>query len=189
MDIRPVTRRSVAWALLLLAAYCAAVMGYIWWISATLVRTLLWSLTAMLLLAIAAELRAFHPRIHHDAHTKITTYGARSQGSTTVDRSVREAARLLETACQRTAELDLTQRSPAGGKISTGPSFGSWGQRIRFAIAPGPHGGATITATCRPVFVLAVTDWGRADRTMREFFGEIQRVAAETAVDDPASPR
>ncbi|MCT1545396.1 hypothetical protein [Kocuria rhizophila] len=82
---------------------------------------------------------------------------------------------LVERVCQRNEELGLRTLAAHGGTATTGPSFRTWGERLRFAIRPSSDGGSEVEATCRPVVPFVVSDWGRSERLLREFLSDLHQ--------------
>lgn len=99
----------------------------------------------------------------------LTVHGARCQGRAHLDVPAEDVPGLVERVCQRNEELGLRTLAAHGGTATTGPSFRTWGERLRFAIRPSSDEGSEVEATCRPVVPFVVSDWGRSERILREF--------------------
>lgn len=185
MDIKPVTRKSVTVALLWWLLYAVVVVLLVRWASGGFSPVFLWGAGIILGLCLLIDLLAYRARVHRSPGLEITTYGARSQGSLTLDVPVAEVPALVESVCRDNKELGLGRLGPDGGMVDTGPSFSAWGERIRFAVQSDGQTGSRLVATCRPRFSLAVVNWGRTDRLMREFLSGVQQAAATRSVPLP----
>ncbi|RKQ37052.1 hypothetical protein [Kocuria tytonis] len=185
MDIKPVTRKSVTVALLWWLLYSAVIVLIVRWSNGGFSPVFLWGAGIILGFGLLVDLLAYRARIHRAPGLEIITYGARSQGSLTLDVPVAEVPPLVEAACRDSMELGLRQLGPDGGMIDTGPSFSAWGERIRFAVQSDHENGSRLLATCRPRFSVAVVNWGRTDRLMREFLSGVQQAAASQSVTLP----
>lgn len=185
MDIKPVTRKSVTVALLGWLLYAAVIVLIVRWSNGGFSPVFLWGAGIILGLGLIIDLLAYRVRIHRAPGLEITTYGARSQGSLALAVPVAEVPSLVEATCRDSMELGLGRLGPDGGMVDTGPSFSAWGERIRFAVQSDGQTGSRLVATCRPRFSLAVVNWGRTDRLMREFPSGVQQAAATRSVTLP----
>ncbi len=128
--------------------------------------------------AIAAVV-ALRAKNRREDGVEMTVYGARCQGSTVVTRPADDVPRVVNDVCLHNPELGLRSNTPEGGSITTGISFDSWGERIRFSVEPLSATESEVTATCSPVFPLVITNWGRSEKNLYAFLRAVHETPAQ----------
>lgn len=113
-------------------------------------------------------------KVRHEDGLEMTTYGAWSQGHAVVDVPAEEVPVVVLHVCAEDPELGLDLNTAEGGKVSTGMAFRSWGERIRFAVEPLSETRSVVTATCRPAFLLGLTNWGRSEKYLYRFLSGLR---------------
>lgn len=169
MDIKPVSRTSVVGALALWFVYVGLVVLLFRWASGEFAPIVVAGAVVAGVSAAIFSLVAWRPGVRRDEGWELTVHDARCQGRAHLDVPAEDVPGLVERVCQRNEELGLRTLAAHGGTATTGPSFRTWGERLRFAIRPSSDEGSEVEATCRPVVPFVVSDWGRSERILREF--------------------
>ncbi|WP_124035154.1 hypothetical protein [Kocuria tytonicola] len=178
MDIKPVTRATVAKAFVGTVAYLVGLVLFLWHVNGPLSHPMMIAMASAVVVVLTLELRAFPERRRREDGIEMTIHGARCQGSTVVEAPASEIPPLVQRACEANPELDLTLNTVEGGRASTGIAFTSWGERLRFVVRPLSATRTAVTATCRPAFPLELTNWGRSERHLHRFLSGVQQAAA-----------
>ena len=180
MDIKPVTRSSVVGALALWFVYVGLVVLLFRWASGEFAPILVAAAVVAGVSAVIFSVVAWRPSVRRDEGWELTVHGARCQGRARLDVPAEDVPGLVERVCQGHEEVRLRAVAAHGGTAATGPSFRSWGERLRFAIRPSSDGGSEVEATCRPVVPFVVSDWGRSERILREFLNDLHQESRQT---------
>ena len=175
MDIRPVTRASVAGALALWFIYVGLVVLLFRWASGEFAPIVVAGAVVAGVSAAIFSVVSWRPGVRRDEGWELTVHGARCQGRAHLDVPAEDVPALVERVCQGNEELGLRTLAAHGGTAATGPSFRTWGERLRFAIRPSSDGGSEVEATCRPVVPFVVSDLGRSETILREFLRDLHR--------------
>ena len=175
MDIRPVTRASVAGALALWFIYVGLVVLLFRWASGEFAPIVVAGAVVAGVSAAIFSVVSWRPGVRRDEGWELTVHGARCQGRAQLDVPAEDVPALVERVCQGNEELGLRTLAAHGGTAATGPSFRTWGERLRFAIRPSSDGGSEVEATCRPVVPFVVSDLGRSETILREFLRDLHR--------------
>ncbi|WP_144803551.1 hypothetical protein [Kocuria rhizophila] len=175
MDIKPVTRSSVVGALALWFVYVGLVVLLFRWASGEFAPFVVAAAVVAGVSAAIFSVVAWRPGVRRGEGWELTVHGARCQGRAHLDVPAEDVPGLVERVCQRNEELGLRTLAAHGGTAITGPSFRTWGERLRFAIRPSFDGGSEVEATCRPVVPFVVSDWGRSERLLREFLSDLHQ--------------
>ena len=178
MDIKPVTRASIAKAFVGWVAYIAAIVLFLWYVNGPLSRPMTIAMASVVTFLLVLELRAFPERRLSEDGIEMTIHGARCQGTAVVEAPANEVPELVQRACKENPELGLTLNTAEGGTVSTGVALSSWGERLRFTVQPLSATRTIVTATCRPAFPPELTNWGRSKKRLREFLHGVQQAAA-----------
>ena len=175
MDIRPVTRASVVGALTLWFVYVGLVVLFFRWATGQFAPILVAAAVVAGVSAAIFSVVAWRPGVRRGEGWELTVHGARCQGRARLDVPSEDVPGLVERVCQGHEEVGLRTVAAHGGTAATGPSFRSWGERLRFAIRPSSDGGSEVEATCRPVVPFVVSDWGRSERILRQFLRDLHQ--------------
>ncbi|RLZ03858.1 hypothetical protein CWC38_03555 [Kocuria tytonicola] len=173
MDIKPVTRKSLVGALALWFVYVGLVVLLFRWASGEFAPFIVAAAVVAGVSVAIFSVVAWRPGVRRDEGWELTVYGARCQGRAHLDVPAEDVPGVVDRVCQGNEELGLRTLAVQGGAAATGPSFRSWGERLRFAIRPSSDGSSEVEATCRPLVPFVVSDWGRSERILRQFLRDL----------------
>lgn len=129
----------------------------------------------ILLLAILLSRRTTRAR---DGAYGLTTQGAHSEASLTLDLPVERVVRVVDDASHTIRRPQRKKLSPAGAEFDSPSNFKTWGMRIILEYRSITPGRTLITARAEPKLSLTVIDYGQGARDIRTLLGAIERRAS-----------
>lgn len=130
---------------------------------------------ALLLLTVGLGYRKTRAR---DGAYGITTRGAYSEATLTLDLPLDRVVRVVDDASHTLRQPRRTKLSAAGAEFDSSTSFWTWGSRIIFEFQSVAPNRTVITARAEPKLSTMVTDYGQGARDLRALLGAVERRAA-----------
>lgn len=179
MTERARLRPMVRWKLMLLLI----LPGTLFILGVSLWAGLPWQETALLTaspigLVLLAVLLGHRKTRARDGAYGITTQGAYSQASLTLELPVERVVRVVDDASHTIRQPRRTKLSPAGAEFDSSSSLKTWGMRIMLEFHPVARNQTLIAARAEPKLSLTVIDYGQGAKDLRTLLRAIEQRAS-----------